>query len=57
MKVNTLCVVALGVGIGVDYGIYIFARMRESMLQGKHAEPKATSSRSRPPASRSSTPR
>lgn len=31
MKVNTLCVVALGVGIGVDYGIYIFARMREAM--------------------------
>lgn len=35
MKVNTLTVVALGVGIGVDYGIYIFARMRESMLQGR----------------------
>jgi predicted RND superfamily exporter protein len=35
MKINTLCVVALGVGIGVDYGIYIFARMREAMNQGK----------------------
>ncbi len=35
MKVNTLCVVALGVGIGVDYGIYIFARMREAMNQGR----------------------
>ncbi len=35
MKVNTLTVVALGVGIGVDYGIYIFARMRESLLAGK----------------------
>ncbi len=35
MKVNTLAVVALGVGIGVDYGIYIFARMRESLLQGR----------------------
>lgn len=35
MKINTLTVVALGVGIGVDYGIYIFARMRESMLAGK----------------------
>ena len=34
MKVNTLTVVALGVGIGVDYGIYIFARMREAMQQG-----------------------
>jgi predicted RND superfamily exporter protein len=33
--VNTLTVVALGVGIGVDYGIYIFARMREAMNQGK----------------------
>ncbi len=35
MKVNTLTVIALGVGIGVDYGIYIFARMREAMNQGK----------------------
>ncbi|KFN42500.1 efflux RND transporter permease subunit [Arenimonas oryziterrae] len=35
MKINTLCVVALGVGIGVDYGIYIFARMREAMNSGK----------------------
>jgi predicted RND superfamily exporter protein len=35
MKVNTLAVVALGVGIGVDYGIYLFARMREAMLQGR----------------------
>jgi predicted RND superfamily exporter protein len=35
MKINTLCVVALGVGIGVDYGIYLFARMREAMQQGK----------------------
>ncbi|MEJ1249751.1 efflux RND transporter permease subunit [Denitratimonas tolerans] len=35
MKVNTLTVVALGVGIGVDYAIYIFARMRESLRQGK----------------------
>jgi len=34
MKVNTLTVVALGVGIGVDYAIYIFARMRESMANG-----------------------
>ncbi|HET9482441.1 MAG TPA: MMPL family transporter [Xanthomonadales bacterium] len=34
MKVNTLTVVALGVGIGVDYGIYIFARMREALQQG-----------------------
>ena len=34
LKVNTLPVVALGVGIGVDYGIYIFSRMRGFMLQG-----------------------
>ncbi|HET9189592.1 MAG TPA: MMPL family transporter, partial [Rudaea sp.] len=34
-KVNTLTVLALGVGIGVDYAIYIFARMREAMSQGK----------------------
>jgi uncharacterized protein len=35
LKVNTLCVVALGVGIGVDYAIYIYARMDEAMKQGK----------------------
>jgi predicted RND superfamily exporter protein len=35
LKVNTLCVVALGVGIGVDYAIYIYARMNEAMKQGK----------------------
>lgn len=35
MKVNTLTVIALGVGIGVDYAIYIFARMREAMQAGK----------------------
>lgn len=35
MKVNTLTVVALGVGIGVDYAIYIFARMAEGMAGGK----------------------
>ena len=35
LKVNTLTVVALGVGIGVDYAIYIFARMNELMQQGK----------------------
>jgi len=30
-KVNTLTVLALGVGIGVDYAIYLFARMYEAM--------------------------
>jgi predicted RND superfamily exporter protein len=35
MKVNTLTVVALGVGIGVDYAIYIFARMNEAMHAGR----------------------
>lgn len=35
LKVNTLTVIALGVGIGVDYAIYIFARMAELMKQGK----------------------
>lgn len=34
LKVNTLTVIALGVGIGVDYAIYIFARMSELMKQG-----------------------
>lgn len=34
LKVNTLPVVALGVGIGVDYGIYIFSRMRSFLDEG-----------------------
>ncbi|MDZ7791759.1 MAG: MMPL family transporter [Xanthomonadales bacterium] len=34
LKVNTLPVVALGVGIGVDYGIYIFSRMKSFMDTG-----------------------
>lgn len=32
VKVNTLPVVALGVGVGVDYGIYLF----ESMIHARH---------------------
>jgi len=38
LKVSTLPVVALGVGVGVDYGIYIYARLREIQKQGKTFE-------------------
>ena len=34
LKVSTLPVVALGVGIGVDYGIYIYSRLREFRAEG-----------------------
>ncbi len=34
LKVSTLPVVALGVGIGVDYGIYIYGRLRTYLEQG-----------------------
>ncbi len=34
LKVNTLPVVALGVGIGVDYGIYIFSRFHSLLQEG-----------------------
>lgn len=34
LKVNTLPVVALGVGIGVDYGIYIFSKLQTLLRQG-----------------------
>jgi len=34
LKVNTLPVAALGVGIGVDYGIYIFSRFQYFLKQG-----------------------
>ena len=35
LKVSTLPVVALGVGIGVDYGIYIYSRFRSILAAGK----------------------
>jgi len=34
LKVNTLPVVALGAGIGVDYGIYIYNRFSEFLSEG-----------------------
>jgi predicted RND superfamily exporter protein len=34
LKVSTLPVVALGVGIGVDYGIYIFSRLHRQLGRG-----------------------
>jgi predicted RND superfamily exporter protein len=40
LKVNTLPVVALGVGIGVDYGIYLYSRL-QSLMQRGVALPKA----------------
>lgn len=36
LKVNTLPVVALGIGIGVDYGIYIYNRL-DNLLQAGHS--------------------
>jgi predicted RND superfamily exporter protein len=35
LKVTTLPMVALGAGIGVDYGIYLFSRMQEFMRKGE----------------------
>ena len=34
VKVATLPVIALGVGVGVDYGIYIYSRMETYLKQG-----------------------
>ncbi|TAK51234.1 MAG: RND family transporter [Gammaproteobacteria bacterium] len=34
LKVNTLPMVALGAGIAVDYGIYLFSRMQEFLRRG-----------------------
>jgi predicted RND superfamily exporter protein len=34
LKVNTLPMVALGAGIGVDYGIYLWSRMQEYLRDG-----------------------
>jgi predicted RND superfamily exporter protein len=38
LKTSTLPVVALGVGIGVDYGIYIFARLHTDLKAGAYFE-------------------
>lgn len=38
LKTSTLPVVALGVGIGVDYGIYIFARLQKALRAGEYFE-------------------
>ena len=35
LKVSTLPVIALGVGVGVDYGIYIYEQMQHSLHRGK----------------------
>lgn len=35
IKVATLPVIALGVGIGVDYGIYIYTKLEKLLLEGK----------------------
>ena len=34
LKISTLPVVALGAGIGVDYGIYVYGRLRAHLAQG-----------------------
>ena len=34
LKISTLPMVALGAGIGVDYGIYLFSRMQENLRKG-----------------------
>ena len=41
VKVNTLPVVALGVGVGVDYGIYLFERIKHEMQEGRMSLPDA----------------
>lgn len=38
LKTSTLPMVALGVGIGVDYGIYIFARLQSALRAGEYFE-------------------
>ncbi len=35
LKVSTLPVLALGVGVGVDYGIYLYERMQHELAAGK----------------------
>lgn len=37
IKVNTLPVIAIAVGVGVDYGIYLFERIRHEMRERGHS--------------------
>lgn len=41
LKVSTLPVIALGVGMGVDYGIYLFERIKHRMQEYGNALPEA----------------
>ena len=34
LKISTLPMVALGAGIGVDYGIYLYSRMQDNLRRG-----------------------
>jgi predicted RND superfamily exporter protein len=38
LKVSTLPVIALGVGVGVDYGIYLYDRIESHLEEGKDLE-------------------
>ena len=38
LKTSTLPVIALGVGIGVDYGIYLFSAIQERLAEGDNFE-------------------
>ncbi len=38
LKVSTLPVIALGVGVGVDYGIYLYDRLEKHLEEGKGLE-------------------
>src|SRR3546814_6473878 len=42
LKVATLPVVALGVGVGVDYGIYLFERIQHHLAEGHSLDRKST---------------
>lgn len=37
MKVNTLPVIAIAVGVGIDYGIYLFERVKHEMADSGHS--------------------
>lgn len=41
LKISTLPVIALGVGVGVDYGIYLFERVKHQMQDYGNALPEA----------------
>jgi len=55
LTIDTIPVISLGIGLGVDYGIYTVVRIRDEVRRGAFVED-GSRPRLKPPARRSSAP-